>query len=599
MDLKILLDHIPSQIWLLKDPETYEMASKAHADFVGKDCNSMEGCKIRDLLDKEQADHFIHENEEVFRKRKITEKEYRMRDASGRWRTLRVKKTPVPGEAGDIGYVLCSAEDITERSESMRELKAWDELLEYVIRHFPHGIAIHDKEMHYMYVSDRYLEEYRVKEKDIIGRHHYDVFPDIPDKWRSVHQRALQGKVSRSDDDIFHREDGTTDHTRWECRPWYRMDGQIGGIIIYTEVITRQKEQELRNRTLYETMSQGVIYLQANGDIAAANPAAEKILGLSSAQLLGKTSLDPDWKMTLEDGTPVPGDDHPAKQSLRSGRKVGPVIRGIYNPEKKDHIWLEITSTPLFLNGEEKPFLAYAIFEDITGRKRTEEFMKQSLEEKNILLSEIHHRVKNNMAIITSLLTLQTEFLFKKKDTKSLLQDTCNRIKSMALAHEMVYEHQDHVRIHFPELLKQLVEQLQKIYRKEGDNVKVVFRTDKLLLDTNNSIPLSLLANELIINAFKHAFNGLSEGLITVQLERKEEEIIFAVEDNGLGVDDIEELRQPESFGYTIIHGLVGQLRGNIRLLPLDKGLRVEIHFPVATFMAKTGDLTNTDPGII
>jgi PAS domain S-box-containing protein len=118
------------------------------------------------------------------------------------------------------------------------------DLMRYIIEHANSAIAVHDRDLRYIYVSQRYLDQYKVKEKDVIGKHHYEVFPDLPQKWRDVHQRALAGEVSSADRDPYYRADGTMDWTRWECRPWYEADGVIGGIIVYTEVITERVRDE-------------------------------------------------------------------------------------------------------------------------------------------------------------------------------------------------------------------------------------------------------------------------------------------------------------------------------------------------------------------
>lgn len=122
------------------------------------------------------------------------------------------------------------------------------DLMRYVIEHTNSAVAVHDTDLVYIYVSQRYLDQYGIEDRDIIGKHHYDVFPDLPQKWRDVHQRVLKGEVVRADRDDYQRDDGSVQWTRWECRPWYENDGSIGGIIVYTEVITAQvkAEEELR-----------------------------------------------------------------------------------------------------------------------------------------------------------------------------------------------------------------------------------------------------------------------------------------------------------------------------------------------------------------
>ncbi len=143
--------------------------------------------------------------------------------------------------------------------------------------------------------------------------------------------------------------------------------------------ITKQKrmedslrESEEQHRRLFETMSQGVIYQAADGKIVSANPAAERYLGLTTDQMLGKTSMDPRWEMISEDGKKVPGSDHPAMIALRTGKKVGPVTRGIFIPEKDKYAWLSITAIPLFKPGKKKPFQVYTTFDDITDKKQKE-----------------------------------------------------------------------------------------------------------------------------------------------------------------------------------------------------------------------------------
>ncbi len=181
-----------------------------------------------------------------------------------------------------------------------------------------------------------------------------------------------------------------------------KKDGQIGHIVVryivikdkdgspiktigVNQDITDRKlaeesllESEEKHRRLFETMAQGVIYQADDGAIISANPAAERILGLSLDQMRGKTSMDPRWKMIEEDGTAVPATDHPAMIALRTGEKVGPIIRGVYRPDKNAHIWLSITAIPLFQPGSVKSFQAYAIFEDITARKIAEDKLQHS-----------------------------------------------------------------------------------------------------------------------------------------------------------------------------------------------------------------------------
>lgn len=116
----------------------------------------------------------------------------------------------------------------------------WDGMMRYIIEHDSTAIAVLDDQLHFMYVSDRWLRDYQCPDSDIIGKHHYEVFPEIPEKWREVHRRALAGEVLSAEEDHFVRN-GAVMFTRWQCRPWYHNSGSIGGIVLYTEVITQPR----------------------------------------------------------------------------------------------------------------------------------------------------------------------------------------------------------------------------------------------------------------------------------------------------------------------------------------------------------------------
>ncbi len=136
--------------------------------------------------------------------------------------------------------------DITEQREAVQALHANEQLLREFVAHAPAAIAMLDLEMCYLQVSERWLADYKLVAQDIIGRSHYEVFPDIPEPWKQIHQRVLAGAVERCDDDPFPRADGGMEWLQWEARPWHRADGSIGGLIFFTQVITARKQMELQ-----------------------------------------------------------------------------------------------------------------------------------------------------------------------------------------------------------------------------------------------------------------------------------------------------------------------------------------------------------------
>ena len=136
-----------------------------------------------------------------------------------------------------------------------------------------------DKDMNYLEVSKRWLTDYRLKEEDIIGKSHYAVFPTIPASWKQVHQRCLAGHIEKSEEDSFIAEDGTVNWLQWEIHPWYKASDEIGGIIMLTDVITAQKESELKFKNLVEKSLVGVYIIQ-NNKFVYVNPRFADDLGL-------------------------------------------------------------------------------------------------------------------------------------------------------------------------------------------------------------------------------------------------------------------------------------------------------------------------------
>lgn len=145
--------------------------------------------------------------------------------------------------------------DITERRLAQAALEQRETLLRQFIAHTPAAIAVLDRDMRYMQASQRWLTDYKLVGQDIIGKSHYEVFPDLPERWRDVHQRVLSGGVDSCDDDPFVRSDGSVEWLQWEARPWHEADGSIGGVIFFTQVITTRKQLELKLAERNEQLS--------------------------------------------------------------------------------------------------------------------------------------------------------------------------------------------------------------------------------------------------------------------------------------------------------------------------------------------------------
>ncbi len=214
--------------------------------------------------------------------------------------------------------------------------------------------------------------------------------------------------------------------------------------------------------------------------------------------------------------------------------------------------------------------------QEITNRKLAEQQIKASLQEKEILLKEIHHRVKNNLQIVSSLLSLQSSQVVDET-IGVLFRDSQDRIRSMALVHEQLYGSEDLARIEFGQYLRDLTSYLIRSYRSKGVNLRV--EVDDVHLNIDTAIPCGLIINELASNALKHAFPDGREGEIGISLrEDGAGQYMLIVRDDGVGFPMDVDCHHTESLGLQLVNSLVRQIKGTIQL-HRDNGTMFEIRF--------------------
>lgn len=171
-----------------------------------------------------------------------------IRTKDGTERLIRFSNTLLRDGDGQVIGTTSIGEDITERKKAEETMNRNERVLQLFVEHSPAAIAMFDRNMKYIVASRRFLMDYELGGRNIIGRSHYEVFPEIPERWREIHRRCLSGAVEKSEEDPFPRADGRMDWVRWEIHPWYETEGEIGGIILFSEVITERKraEEELK-----------------------------------------------------------------------------------------------------------------------------------------------------------------------------------------------------------------------------------------------------------------------------------------------------------------------------------------------------------------
>ncbi|HOO71716.1 MAG TPA: histidine kinase dimerization/phosphoacceptor domain -containing protein [Spirochaetota bacterium] len=204
----------------------------------------------------------------------------------------------------------------------------------------------------------------------------------------------------------------------------------------------------------------------------------------------------------------------------------------------------------------------------------------ESLQEKEVLLREIHHRVKNNMQVITSLIHLQSEYISNEKD-RELFVESENRVRSMALVHQKIYQSGDLAMIDFNEYLADVIDELYQVYSVDRTLIQTSITANDIFLSVESAIPCALIINEAVTNSIKHAFPGGRKGNIAVEFIKQDNgNYMLAIRDNGIGIPDDYSRDKKETLGMELIHALSGQLKGTL-VIDTEMGTTIIVTFPV------------------
>jgi len=298
--------------------------------------------------------------------------EYRLRHkTTGEYRWLNDELVVMYDSQGKAVSLIGSVSDITERKGIAAELRESKEHLSLFVEHSPASLAMFDNEMRYIATSRRWMMAYNLGDQQVIGKTHYEVFPEIGQEWKDIHLRCLNGAIERKEEDPFTRLDGTTDWLKWEIRPWHKASGEIGGIIMFTEVITERKESELKFKNLIEKSLIGV-YLIQNWKFVYVNPKLAEYLGYTPDEML---NMENSWQ--IHEGCYIPPDLTAWSEKMAAG--IIEDYHGELEYRRKDGkiIWAKTTCYQTLYKGSTA--LTGTLL-DITESKNAEAVLKEQAE---------------------------------------------------------------------------------------------------------------------------------------------------------------------------------------------------------------------------
>jgi PAS domain S-box-containing protein len=334
--------------------------------------------------------------------------------------------------------------------------------------------------------------------------------------------------------------------------------GQVAYFSTVARDITERKRAEealIMQARVLQNMSEGVCLADENGFIVYTNAAEEKMFAYGPAELIGQhvTILN---HYPLEESARLMAEinEHVATKGAWSGE---------FKNRGKDGRPFTTSSSISLLEISGRKYLVY-VQEDITEKKRADEQIKNSLIEKDVLLKEIHHRVKNNLQVISSLLNLQSRYIQDDR-THELFRESQNRVRSMALIHEKLYQSQDLAKVDFAEYVLSLASMLFRSYGTNSGAVKLDLAVDPVFLSIDTAIPVGLVINELVSNSLKYAFPNGRPGTISIDFHTEnDDQFSLVFRDDGIGVPEEFDLDKAPSLGLRLVKILTGQLGGKL-----------------------------------
>jgi PAS domain S-box-containing protein len=508
---------------------------------------------------------------------------------------IMVRTSQISSKNGTIKYVvsrmvalgngkrLIVLEDITARMMAERALRASERNLLITLNSIGDGVIVTDPGENIVRMNPMAEQLTGWSMRQALGRPLHEIF-NLTD---SRSGEAVENPVRKTlrtgravslynHATLISKTDGQKYQIEDSAAPIREDDGKLVGIVMVFRNITERykareelRESNERYHELFSRMLSGfavqeVIY-DTNGEpvdyrFLEVNPAFEKITGMPENQVAGKTlrelfpGVNEQWLNTCGEVAKTQKPKHLVYYS------------------KTFHKYLEA-----FIYTSRRGMLAF-LFNDVSERKEAEKQIQESLKEKDILLKEIHHRVKNNFQIISGLLFLQSQNVADSESEK-VLEESQNRIHSMALIHKKLYQTGDLAKINFSEYANGLVEDLFNSYGVTQESViPDITVNPQVSLNIDSAIPCGLIINELVTNALKYAFPG-GKGNIYLTSYIQGDRTYLIIADNGVGLPSEEELSKKETLGLSLVETLVGQLHGSMEI-NRKEGTEFQISFP-------------------
>jgi PAS domain S-box-containing protein len=459
--------------------------------------------------------------------------------------------------------------DLTEQRRAQDELRRSEERFHNAIESAPGAMIMVNRGGRIEMLNLQAEVVFGYSRDELVGQR---VEMLLPERFRSGHPghrmsffAETKSRQMGTGRDLYAlKKDGTEFPVEIGLSPIETAEGAIVLAAITDISDRKRKEEEVRrSQEIFQRVVEGgpnaIILAGREGRIEMLNLRTERLFGYPRDELLGKPVeiLVPERFREQHPGLKAAFFANPQPRPMGAGRDL-------YGLRKDGSEFpVEIALNPIETPEGLKVIAAIA---DITDRKQKQEQIKAALEEKEVLLGEIHHRVKNNLQIVLSMLHLQAAKI-EDEAWRRLLMDCQSRIKSMVLIHQTLYQSKDFARVDFANFLNSLALALINLYRVDSNRISLSIEVDEVFLPIDAAVPFGQIVDELLTNALKHAFPEGRRGTIAVALSRDANgDVILSVTDDGVGIPASVDMRSQATIGLRLVSLLTDQLKGTLSL---------------------------------
>ena len=501
--------------------------------------------------------------------------EYRFKCANNSYKHILDRAFLVTDADGKPLRIIGAMQDISERQEAKKEEEKHRRLLEAITENAALPIWVRNKKGKHILANREWKKLFGLENEKVIGESIYDLLDDT--SAASFHDNDLK-IINSQETRTFYEQvsiDGEDRYFVTSMFPLINVPGleeAAGGVAIditaRKEAENQLKKTEKKLREIVENSTNMFYRHTPDHVLTYVSPQSKEFLGCEPEEAMKR------WTKFVTDNPVNQKGVALTERAIETGKTQQPFELEL-KKENGEIIWVEVNEAPITQDGETVAIVGSLT--DITKHKQAEKEIKQALKEKETLLAEVHHRVKNNMAVVSGMMQLQA---FKEEDTEleTKLLDNVARIGTMASIHEHLYQSETFSSLKFSENLKTISDKLIKTMQTAA-KVKIETSLETVELNLNQAIPCSLIVSEVVTNSLKHAFTGREQGIIDLLLSEEGQQVKLTIKDDGQGLPDKFNASENDSLGIHLIDKLSKQLGGEYSYRSTEEGTEFKLEF--------------------